>query len=110
AAGALALIALVSGAPNWTALVPLLAIGLAAGYVTPAATAPALATVDPRDAGLAAGVLNWARQSGSALGVAVFGSVLGADLPFVTAMRVVLCAAAAMAMIAAFVWWKATDA
>ena len=108
AGGALALMALVSGAPNWTAVVPLVAIGLAAGYVTPAATAPALATVEHRDAGIAAGALNAARQSGSALGVAVFGSVLGANMPFVMAMRVVLCGAAVMAIVAALVWWKAT--
>ncbi|MGN6648426.1 MFS transporter [Trinickia sp.] len=109
AAGALALIALVSGAPNWTAIVPLVAIGFAAGYVTPAATAPALATVEQRDAGIAAGVLNSARQSGSALGVAVFGSVIGTSIPFVMAMRVVLFGAAAMAIVAALVWWKATE-
>jgi DHA2 family methylenomycin A resistance protein-like MFS transporter len=108
AAGALALMALVSGAPDWTAVVPLVAIGLAAGYVTPAATAPALATVEHRDAGIAAGALNAARQSGSALGVAVFGSVLGANMPFVMAMRVVLGGAAVMAIVAALVWWKAT--
>jgi DHA2 family methylenomycin A resistance protein-like MFS transporter len=106
AAGALALVALVAGAPNWVAIAPLFAIGLAAGYVTPAATAPALATVEHRHAGVAAGVLNSARQSGSALGVAVFGSVIGASLPFVAAMRLVLGGAAAMALLAALVWWK----
>jgi DHA2 family methylenomycin A resistance protein-like MFS transporter len=110
AAGALALIALVSGAPNGVAIAPLLAIGLAAGYITPAATAPALAVVEQGHAGVAAGVLNSARQSGSALGVAVFGSVIGANMPFVFAMRVVLCAAAAVAIVAALVWWRATMA
>ncbi|RDU98553.1 MFS transporter [Trinickia dinghuensis] len=108
AAGALALMALVAGAPNWAAVAPLLAIGLAAGYVTPAATAPALSTVEHRHAGVAAGVLNSARQSGSALGVAVFGSVIGASMPFTAAMRGVLYGAAAMAIVAAWVWWKAT--
>lgn len=108
AAGALALVAFVSGAPDWAAIVPLIAIGFAAGYVTPAATAPALATVATGDAGIAAGVLNSARQSGSALGVAVFGSVLGASMPFVVAMRVVLFGAATMAIVAALVWWMAT--
>jgi DHA2 family methylenomycin A resistance protein-like MFS transporter len=108
AAGALGLMALVAGAPNWTAVVPLLAIGFAAGYVTPAATAPALSTVEPRAAGIAAGVLNSARQSGSALGVAVFGSAIAAHVPFVLAMRAVLFGAAVVAAIAACVWWKAT--
>lgn len=109
AAGALALMALVAGAQNWVAIAPLLAIGLAAGYVTPAATAPALATVEHRQSGIAAGVLNAARQSGSALGVAVFGSVIGAGMPFAAAMRLVLGGAAAMAIVAALVWWKATS-
>ncbi len=108
AAGAFTLIVLVSGAPNWAAIVPLVAIGLAAGYVTPAATAPALATVEHRHAGIAAAVLNSARQSGAALGVAVFGSVIGAGMPFVVAMRLVLCGAATMAIVAALVWWMAT--
>lgn len=107
AGGALALFALVSGAPGWTAIGPLVAIGFAAGYVTPAATAPALATVEHRHVGIAAAVLNSARQSGSALGVAVFGSVIGTDMPFAAAMRIVLVGAAAMAIAAAFTWWAA---
>lgn len=110
AGGALALLVLLLGAPEWTAVVPLVAIGLAAGYVTPAATAPALATVEQRHAGVAAGVLNSARQSGSALGVAVFGSVIGSSMPFVAAMRIVLCAAAAVALAAALVWWRVNGA
>lgn len=108
AAGALALLALLAGAPAWTAIAPLVAIGFAAGYVTPAATAPALATVEHRYAGVAAGVLNSARQSGSALGVAVFGSLIGSIPAFVGAMRIVLGAAAAVALVAALVWWAAT--
>ena len=108
AAGAVALLSLVDGAPNWVAFAPLIAIGLAAGYVTPAATAPALATVEHGQAGIAAGVLNAARQSGAALGVAVCGSIVGASMPFTLAMRFVLCGAAAMAIVAALVWWKAT--
>lgn len=107
AGGALAFIAIVSGAPAWMAIGPLLSIGFAAGYVTPAATAPALATAELRHAGIAAAVLNSARQSGSALGVAVFGSIVGADIGFVPAMRIVLIGAAAMAIVAGLVWWKA---
>ncbi|PMS15032.1 MFS transporter [Trinickia dabaoshanensis] len=110
AAGALGLLALLSGAPGWAAVAPLISIGLAAGYVTPAATAPALATVEHRHAGVAAGVLNSARQTGSALGVAVFGSVIGSNMPFSAAMRVVLFAAALVALAAALVWWIATAA
>ncbi|MBC3841407.1 hypothetical protein GXW82_17150 [Streptacidiphilus sp. 4-A2] len=48
----------------------------------PAATAPALGTVDKARAGIAAAALNTARQSGSAVGVAAFGTLVTAVHPF----------------------------
>lgn len=68
--------------------------GIGAGLIVPPLTSVLMETVDAAQAGLAAGVLNAARQLGSALGVAVFGALLGVG--FVTGMhRAVLVAAGA---------------
>lgn len=63
----------------WIAL-PMPVIGLAAGLITPAATAALMGTVNKDQAGIAAGTLNAARQVGAALGVALFGGLLAARL------------------------------
>ena len=76
--------------PAWLAVAPMLAIGFASGFISPAATSPALGTVDRRRAGVAAAALNAARQSGSALGVAIFGACIATLQPFPAAMRVAL--------------------
>ncbi|WP_218172814.1 MFS transporter [Pseudomonas sp. B6002] len=57
-------------------VVPLPLIGLAAGLITPAATAAMMNAVHPGQAGLAAGTLNTARQLGAALGVALASGLL----------------------------------
>lgn len=55
------------------ALVP---IGLGVGLTSPPMMTALLEAVDPDRAGLASGFLNAARQTGSALGVAVFGALI----------------------------------
>jgi len=69
---------LMSGtSPDYALLVvPLPIIGLAAGLITPAATAALMNAVHPVQAGIAAGTLNTARQIGAALGVALAGTLL----------------------------------
>ncbi|MER5890580.1 MFS transporter [Streptomyces sp. NPDC001941] len=63
-------------ASSWTALLPgLVVAGLGVGLVSPGLAGAALASVPPRDAGMAGGAVNTARQLGYALGVAVFGTV-----------------------------------
>lgn len=57
-------------------VVPMPLIGLAAGLITPAATAALMNAVPPGQAGIAAGTLNTARQIGAALGVALAGALL----------------------------------
>lgn len=103
AAGALGLLA--AGSASYGYSVPaLLAIGLASGFISPAATAPALETVAPQRAGVAAAALNTARQAGAALGVAVFGSLLAALPPFAAGARAALLIAAALALGAGLAW------
>ena len=75
-------------------------IGFASGFISPAATSPALGTVDRRRAGVAA-ALNAARQSGSALGVAIFGACIATLQPFPAAMRVALGIATGLSALAA---------
>jgi DHA2 family methylenomycin A resistance protein-like MFS transporter len=89
----------------WMAVAPMIAIGLASGFITPASTAPALGTVATQRAGIAAATLNAARQMGSALGVAIFGTLIAAVRPFDAGLRAALLVAVAVAVIAALIWW-----
>ncbi|MCP3723143.1 MFS transporter [Paraburkholderia sp. CNPSo 3272] len=86
---------------------PLPAIGLAASLVTPAATAALMATVDQGRAGIAAGVLNAARQTGAALGVAVAGAMIAGRASIGAGMRVNLLIAGVLSAGAAWAWWRA---
>jgi DHA2 family methylenomycin A resistance protein-like MFS transporter len=58
------------------AMVPgLVLIPAGMGLAVPAMTTSILSAVEPRLAGTASGVLNMARQTGGALGVAVYGAL-----------------------------------
>ncbi|RQT01862.1 MFS transporter [Burkholderia contaminans] len=105
AAGALGMTGIGATTPAWLAVAPMLAIGFASGFISPAATSPALGTVDRRRAGVAAAALNAARQSGSALGVAIFGACIATQQPFPAAMRVALGIATGLSALAAATWW-----
>jgi DHA2 family methylenomycin A resistance protein-like MFS transporter len=104
AVGALGLLVATRTSGYWPALVPMLVIGLAGGFISPAATAPALGTVDPTRAGIAAAALNTARQSGSAVGVAAFGLLITSLHPFGTALSAVLWVIALASLAAAALW------
>lgn len=104
AAGALGLLAAGSSSAYADSVLPLLAIGLASGFISPAATAPALDTVAPQRAGVAAAALNTARQAGAALGVAVFGTLLTALPSFEDGARAALVIAAVLSLLAALAW------
>jgi MFS transporter, DHA2 family, methylenomycin A resistance protein len=86
---------------------PLPAIGFAASLAMPAATAALMATVEQERAGIAAGVLNAARQTGAALGVAVAGALLAGHVSIGAGMRANLLIAAALSALAAWTWWRA---
>lgn len=58
----------------------LIPAGLAAGILVPTMTGQSLTTMPPELHGVASGGFNTARQLGSAIGVAVFGFLLGTDL------------------------------
>ncbi|WGS54224.1 MFS transporter [Paraburkholderia sp. D15] len=110
ALGALGMSFATANSPYWLAVAPMLAIGMASGFISPAATSPALGTVDRQRVGIAAAVLNSARQSGSALGVAVFGTFISTAHVFQAAMNLILGIVVTLSMFAAGVWWMAARA
>ncbi|MGE7388515.1 MFS transporter [Streptomyces sp. NPDC004126] len=80
-AGALLQAWMLDAGDGWTALAPgLLLTGVGVGMATPALAATAMGAVAPARAGMAGGVLNTARQLGTALGIAVLGAVFHAGL------------------------------
>lgn len=65
---------------NWELLVPLFAAGIGSGlFIAPNAQF-IVATVDRRDAGAASGVITTMQRIGSAVGIAIIGSVLFGNL------------------------------
>jgi DHA2 family methylenomycin A resistance protein-like MFS transporter len=78
----------------------LLAMGAGLGLVVPPLTSTLLGSVDKARSGIAAGVLNSTRQTGSVLGVALFGSLVGKANGFIPGTRISL-------IISAILLWSA---
>lgn len=106
AAGFLGLVGVGTAAPYWLLALPLPAIGLAASLITPATTATLMSAVEDRRAGIAAGVLNAARQVGAALGVAGCGTLVATNHAIGRGMHVSAMAAGAFSIAAAVLWWR----
>jgi EmrB/QacA subfamily drug resistance transporter len=101
---------LATATSSWVMLVPSLLIGgLGTGLFNPAGAAIALSSVPPDQSGLAAGVNDTFRQSGIAVGVALFGALIpgaaalgqGSPESFVDGMHTALIVGAVMAAIGA---------
>ena len=90
--------------PYWRIALCFPAVGFGAGVITPAATAALMAGVDKARAGVAAGVLNASRQTGSAFGVAIFGALISAIQPLDMGVRVAVYLAIGLSLVAALVW------
>ena len=102
AGGAAGLLLAGPRAPYGYALPALLVIGFASGFISPAATAPALGIVEKVRVGTAAGVLNAARQAGAAVGVAVLGSLIAATSSPEPALRLIVL----VSVVSACVFWR----
>ena len=94
----LAMLPLAAHTPVWLVLVLLLPLSIGGALIVPALTAQLMDAVPGERAGTASGLLNSLRQTGGALAVAVFGSLLagsggGFSLP---GMRLGLLAVAAL--------------
>lgn len=90
AAGCLALIGIGRGTPYWAVGAQLVAMGGGLGLLVPPLTSTLLGSVEKARSGIAAGVLNSTRQTGSVLGVALFGSLLGQANDFLFGARAAL--------------------
>jgi DHA2 family methylenomycin A resistance protein-like MFS transporter len=64
--------------PYLAMIVQISALGFGAGMIVPVITSEMLGSVDRSRSGVAAGTLNTMRQAGSAIGVALYGSLIAA--------------------------------
>jgi len=100
AASCLALLGLRGGTFYAALCVQLVGLGGGLGLLVPPMTSTLLGSVTKQYSGVASGVLNAMRQTGSAIGVALFGSLLNGAAGFVAGIRVALVIAAALALVA----------
>ena len=86
---------------SYAALVTqLVALGAGVGLLVPPLTSTLLGSVAKQHSGVASGVLNAMRQTGSVLGVALFGSLLGGSSGFLPGARIALLTSAGLAICA----------
>jgi DHA2 family methylenomycin A resistance protein-like MFS transporter len=87
-----------SASPLWPLMLALLPAGFFSGLLVPAMTSQSIAAVEPALHGAASAAFNTARQVGGAIGIAVFGPLLGTahDLTtgFITCVLVTVAATA----------------
>jgi DHA2 family methylenomycin A resistance protein-like MFS transporter len=79
AAACAALLPTSRGTPYVAMVAQLFAFGAAIGLIVPLITSELLGSVDRARSGVASGTLNTMRQTGSVIGVALFGSLVGAS-------------------------------
>ena len=83
----------------------LVIIGGGLGLLVPPLTAALLGSVEKSRSGIAAGVLNATRQTGSVLGVALFGSLIGQPDTFMRGAHQALAISVLLRVIAGAVIW-----
>jgi DHA2 family methylenomycin A resistance protein-like MFS transporter len=111
AVGCLGLLFIAPGTSYWAVALQLIALGGGLGLLVPPLTSTLLGSVEKSRSGVAAGVLNSTRQTGSVVGVALFGSLIGGTGQFMAGTHASLLISAALLLIAATtVWRSGTDA
>jgi MFS transporter, DHA2 family, methylenomycin A resistance protein len=80
AAGCAGLLGVDAGTGYAAVVWQMLALGFGCGVIVPTITSELLGSVDRSWSGVAAGTLNTLRQAGSAIGVALFGSLIASGL------------------------------
>jgi DHA2 family methylenomycin A resistance protein-like MFS transporter len=109
AGGCLALLGIGQGTPYWATCGQLIVIGAGLGLLVPPLTSTLLGSVEKSRSGIAAGVLNATRQTGSVLGVALFGSLAGQANGFMAGAHASLMISASLLLVAgAAIWWSGT--
>jgi DHA2 family methylenomycin A resistance protein-like MFS transporter len=79
----------------------LVALGVGLGLIVPAMTSSLLGSVDRSWSGVASGTLNTARQAGSVIGVAMFGSLIAGPGRLVPGLHLALAVSAGLAVVVA---------
>ena len=105
AAGCLAMLFIGPGTGYLAICLQLLAISGGLGLLVPPLTSALLGSAEPQHAGIAAGVLNATRQTGSVLGVALFGSMVGRSAAFIGGLHAALVISAGVLLAAAALIW-----
>jgi DHA2 family methylenomycin A resistance protein-like MFS transporter len=109
AAGCLAMLGIEPGTSYWAICAQLIAISTGLGLLVPPLTSTLLGSVEKSRSGIAAGVLNATRQTGSVLGVALFGSLIGQSGAFVSGIHASLIISAGLLLAAGVaIWWGAS--
>ncbi|SHN82840.1 MFS transporter [Bradyrhizobium erythrophlei] len=106
AAGCVTLLPIEPGTPYVEMLAQLMIIGGGLGLLVPPLTATLLGSVETSRSGIAAGVLNATRQTGSVLGVALFGSLVGQPDAFMRGAHLALMISVVLLLIASVVIWR----
>lgn len=101
ALGCLGLLWIEAETSYWAICGQTIAISGGLGLLVPPLTSTLLGSVEKARSGIAAGVLNATRQTGSVLGVALFGSLVASDRAFMTGLHLALIISAAVLLLAA---------
>src|SRR5436190_12305384 len=110
AAGCLATLGIKADTSYWAICLQLIAMSTGLGLLVPPLTSTLLGSVEKSRSGVAAGVLNATRQTGSVLGVALFGSLVGQSSAFMTGLHTSLIISAGVLLAAAAaIWWGASS-
>jgi DHA2 family methylenomycin A resistance protein-like MFS transporter len=104
--GCLALLGIGHGTSYWATCGQLIVIGAGLGLLVPPLTSALLGSVEKSRSGIAAGVLNATRQTGSVLGVALFGSLVGQSSAFIAGAHEALIISAVLLLAAGAAIWR----
>jgi DHA2 family methylenomycin A resistance protein-like MFS transporter len=104
--GCLALLGIEPGTSYWAIGAQLAIIGGGLGLLVPPLTSTLLGSVEKARSGIAAGVLNSTRQTGSVLGVALFGSLAGQPDTFMAGAHASLVISACLLLAAGAAVWR----
>jgi DHA2 family methylenomycin A resistance protein-like MFS transporter len=99
AVGCLALLSIDRGTSYAAMGAQLVALGAGLGLLVPPLTSTLLGSVEKSRSGVAAGVLNSTRQTGSVIGVALFGSLIGRNETFMFGAHAALIISAALLLL-----------
>jgi DHA2 family methylenomycin A resistance protein-like MFS transporter len=108
--GCLALLGIEHGTSYWATCAQLIVIGAGLGLLVPPLTSALLGSVEKSRSGIAAGVLNATRQTGSVLGVALFGSLVGQSSAFLAGAHQALVISACLLLAAGAAIWRGAPA